>query len=251
MTIALSRLYARLAAGLLLASVAVQAQEAPGPWSMTVYLQQSWPKQTETNRQIKQDINGSLGTRFKTWDDVANLNVGVLALRTVKPGWKVGVEVDYSQGSIKGREGVNDFGLGPGTVAFEQKYSAYADVLAMVQARPFGEGGRWVPFFNLGAGYAYEKDRTTLGFSSSVGAGDVELLKVENSGWFPMLTLGAGVDVFFTERRTWYAQAGISYSWARLKHSAPATGLLATAPTVTADTDSTGPNVWLGIGRRF
>jgi hypothetical protein len=31
----------------------------------------------------------------------------------------------------------------------------------------------------------------------------------------------------------------------------PARGSLAPAPEVLADTDSTGPNYWLGVGRRF
>jgi len=240
-----------LALSLALGAVPVRGQETPGPWSATFLLQQSWPKQTEANRQIKEDINGSLGTRFKTWDDVANLNLGILVYRELAPKWKIGLELDYSQGRIHGREEVSDFGFGPGAVAFEQKYSLYADALVMVQFRPFGAQGRWVPFLSAGAGFAYEKDRTTLGFSSSVGAGEFELLRVDNSGWFPMFTAGAGADVYFTEQRTWFAQIGLSYSWARLKHSAPATGLLAPAATVTADTDSTGPNVWLGLGRRF
>jgi hypothetical protein len=51
-------------------------------------------------------------------------------------------------------------------------------------------------------------------------------------------------------KRSWYAEIGISCSWVRLKHDVPASGSMA-PPTVTADTDSTGPNVWLGIGRRF
>lgn len=239
-----------LVASLLLA-VPGWAQEAPGPWRLTAYLQQSWPKQTETNRQIREDINGGLGTSFKTWDDVANLNLGVVAYRTLSPVWSLGLEVDYSTGGLKGREDVNSPLLGPGAVAFEQHYSVYADALLLVQVRPLGDQGRWIPFAHLGAGFAYEKDRTTLGFSSSVGAGDFELLKVDNSGWFPMLTLGVGVDAYLTARRTWYAEAGLSYSWARLKHGAPASGLLAPGPSVTADTDSTGLNAWLGVGRRF
>ncbi len=235
----------------LVAPVPAAAQDASRPWSATVYLQQSWPKQTETNRQIKQDINGSLGTSFQTWDDVANGNLGLLVFRTVAPKWKAGFELDYSQGGISGRQGLADFGLGPGNVAFEQKYSVYADLLAMVQYRPLGESGQWSPFLNAGVGLAYEKDRTLLTFNSSLGTGDFELLKVDNSGWFPVLSFGLGVDVFLTKRRLWFAELGASYSWARLKHSAPATGLLAPAPTVTADTDSTGPNLWFGVGRRF
>jgi hypothetical protein len=239
------------ALAMMLAGVPASAQEVSAPWSMTVYLQQSWPKQTETNRQIKEDINGSLGTHFNTWEDVTNLNLGILVYRTLAPGWRIGLEVDYSQGRIHGRDAVNDFGAGPGTVSFEQKYSLYADAVAMVQFRPLGDHGRWIPFLSAGAGFAYEKDSTTLGFASSIGAGDFELLKVDNDGWFPMFTAGVGVDVYFTEKRTWYAELGVSYSWARLKHITPATGLLAPAPTVTADTDSTGPNIWLGVGRRF
>jgi hypothetical protein len=245
-----------LAAGLLLTGVFAQGQEVSGPWSNTFYLQQSWPKQTETNRQIKEDINGTFGTNFKTWDDVANLNIGLLTLRTVTPAWKVGFEIDYSRGRIHGSTPVPDspLGVGPGTVSFEQKYSIYADLLAMVQYRPFGERGRFVPFLSGGVGMAYEKDTTTLGFSSSLGAGDFELLRVNNSGWFPMLTLGIGMDAYLTERRTWFLEVGLSYSWARMKHNVSASGLLPQSTgmtTVTADTDSTGPNVLFGIGRRF
>jgi hypothetical protein len=90
-----------------------------------------------------------------------------------------------------------------------------------------------------------------MGFSSSMGAGDFELLRVDSKGWFPMATLGLGVDAYLTERRDWYAELGLSYSWVRAKRDVPATGLLAPGPTVRADTDSTGPNLWLGLGRRF
>ena len=224
-----------------------QAAPGTGPWSATVYLQQSWPKQTEANRQIKQDINGTFGTRFDTWDDVANLNLGVQVFRDLSPRWKVGLEFDYSAGRIHGAETV-DTPAGPATLAFEQTYSVYADLLAVVHFRPLGNTGRWVPFLIGGAGLAYEKDRTRLTLRNAFLD---EGLQVDNDGWFPMVTVGVGLDVYLTERRTWYAEAGASYSWARLKHTAPASGSLAPGPTVTADTDSTGPNVWLGIGRRF
>ncbi len=95
----------------LVAPVPAAAQDAPEPWSAMVYLQQSWPKQTETNRQIKQDINGTLGTSFQTWDDGADLNLGLLVFRAVAPKWKAG---------------------------FEQKYSVHADLQAMVQNRLHG-----------------------------------------------------------------------------------------------------------------
>jgi opacity protein-like surface antigen len=234
-----------LAAGLLLAGASARAQ-APGPWTMTVYLQQSWPKQTETNRQIK-DINAALGSSFKTWDDVANLNLGVQAFRDLDPRWKVGLELDYSRGKIDGTTSV-DTPAGPANLSFEQKYTIYADLLALVQFRPLGAGGRWIPFLQGGLGVAYEKDRTILTLRNPYL--DETLLHVDNDGWFPMLTVGAGVDVYLSEKRTWYAEAGVSYTWARLKHDVAASGSMA-PPTVTADTDSTGPNVWLGVGRRF
>ena len=235
-----------LALGLLLGGAPAQAQERPGPWSMTFYLQQSWPKQTETNRQIK-DLNAALGSSFKTWDDVANLNLGMQVFRDLDPRWKVGVELDYSTGKLDGTATMDTL-AGPATLAFEQKYSVYADLLAVVQFRPLGTHRRWIPFFQAGLGLAYEKDQTRLTLRND--ALDETLVHVDNSGWFPMATVGAGVDVFLTARRAWYGEIGVSYSWARLKHDVPASGSLV-PPTVKADTDSTGPNVWLGLGRRF
>jgi opacity protein-like surface antigen len=231
-------------AGLLCSALPALAQAAP--WSTTVYLQQSWPKQTETNRQIK-EINATFGTSFKTWDDVANLNLGVQVFRDLDRHWKLGVEFDYSRGRISGSSSIETL-AGPANLAFEQKYTMYADLLAMAQYRPLGAGGRWVPFLQAGFGVAYEKDETHLTLRNHLLD---DALNVENSGWFPMLTAGAGLDVFLNPRRTCYAEFGISYSWARLKHAVPASGSLAPAPTVTADTDSTGPNLWLGIGWRF
>lgn len=234
--------------GLLLLSVApaALAQPADPAWSTTLYLQRSWPKQTETNQQIK-DINAAFGARFQTWDDVANLNLGVQVLRQVQPAWQVGLQVDYSRGSLRGAQAVDTL-AGPATLDFEQTYSLYADVLAVAQYLPLGRTGRWAPFLLAGAGLAYERDRTRLTLKNSSLD---EALTVDNAGWFPVLSLGFGTDAYFTERRTWYLQCGASYSWARLKHSAPATGSLAPSPTVIADTDSTGPNLWLGLGRRF
>ncbi|HEY3400792.1 MAG TPA: hypothetical protein VGK03_09195 [Geothrix sp.] len=234
-----------LAAGLFLGGATARAQEA-NPWTATAYLQQSWPKQTETNRQIK-DINAALGSSFKTWDDVANLNLGVQVFRDLDPRWKVGLELDYSRGKIDGTATMDTL-AGPATLAFEQKYSVYADLLVLVQFRPLGANRRWIPFLQAGLGLAYEKDRTLLTLRNDFL--DETLVHVDNDGWFPMFTAGAGVDVYFSDKRTWYVEAGVSYSWARLKHDVSASGALV-PPTVTADTDSTGPNVWLGIGRRF
>ena len=230
----------------LLSASCAQGQEGRGPWSMTIYLQQSWPKQTETNRQIK-EINSTFGSTFKTWDDVANLNLGLQVFRELNPKWKLGIGLDYSRGKISGASTVDTI-AGPATLAFKQEYSIYADLFALAQYRPLGSAGRWVPFLLGGVGVAYEKDQTLLTLNNSLLD---EALRVDNSGWFPILTFGVGLDAYLTDRRTWYAEAGLSYSWARLKHSAPASGSLAPSPTVTADTDSTGPNIWLGVGRRF
>ena len=235
-----------LAAGLLLAGVPALAQNRPGPWSTTVYLQQSWPKQTETNRQIK-EINTTFGAGFRNWDDVANLNLGVQVFRDLDPRWKVGVEFDYSRGRISGAKTVETL-AGPAALAFEQKYTLYADLLAVAQFRPLGPEGRWVPFVQAGLGYAYERDQTRLTLRNDLID---DGLSVDNRGGFPMLTVGAGLDVYLNARRTCYGEAGVSYSWARLQHSVAATGSLAPAPSVTADTDSTGPNVWVGLGWRF
>ncbi|HEX7552404.1 MAG TPA: hypothetical protein VF378_02540 [Geothrix sp.] len=233
-------------AALLLGGLPAWAQEASKPWTATVYLQQSWPKQTEANRQIK-DINAGFGSDFKTWDDVANLNLGLQVFRDLDARWKVGLEVDYSRGRISGAQTVDTL-AGPATLAFEQKYTIYADLMLVAQFRPWGREGRWIPFLMAGLGLAYDRDRTLLTLRNDLL--DETLAQVDNSGWFPILTAGAGVDVFLSERRTWYAEAGLSYSWARLKHQVPASGSMV-QPQVTADTDSTGPNVWLGVGRRF
>ena len=223
------------------------AQTAPSTWSATLYLQQSWPKQTETNRQIREDINGAFGTHFRTWDDVANLNVGLQVFRALAPHWKLGLEFDYSSGKIHGAEPVDTL-AGPASLSFEQKYQTYVDLMVVAHYRPLGDTGGWVPFLIAGAGLAYEKDTTRLSLQNAVLN---EGLQVDNHGWFPIATLGLGADVYLGSRRTWYLEVGASYSWAHLKHDVAASGTLAPSPTVTADTDSTGPNVWLGIGRKF
>lgn len=231
---------------LLLGGLPTWSQEAPKPWSATLYLQESWPKQTEANRQIK-DINAAFGATFQTWDNVANLNLGLQVFRDLDAHGRLGLGLDYSRGRISGTQAVDTM-AGPATLAFEQKYIIYADLMVMAQYNPWGREGRWIPFLTVGLGLAYDQDQTRLTLRNHLL--DETLAQVDNSGWFPILTAGAGVDVYLTEPRTWYAEAGLSYSWARLKHQVPASGALL-PPQVTADTDSTGPNVWLGVGRRF
>jgi hypothetical protein len=236
---------------LLTLSFPALAQEPEPAWAIAGYLQQGWAKNTNTNQQIHDQVNGSLGTHYETWADVPNVNLGVLALRSVSPKWKVGLEADWSSGSIGGTQsGQNDM-LGSGSVYFQEKYKTYADLQILVQVRPFGEQGRVVPFLSAASGIAYDNDTTTLRFTSSQGGDPMELLHVNNHGWFPVLNLGIGMDVFLSAKRAWFLETQLAYTWARLKRNAPASGLVASGPTVVDDTDDTGPNVLLGLGRRF
>jgi hypothetical protein len=231
----------------------VTAQDAEPKWAVTGYLQDGWPKQTATNASIHQ-INDTFGTHYKTWSRVDNVNLGVMALRRISPLWKVGFEADYSQGGIKGREAVNSPLLGPGSLAFDQSYSVYADMQVIIQCRPFGENRRVVPFASMATGIAYDQDRTTLDFTSSLDGSRAPLLRVDNHGWYPVLNLGIGMDVFLTGKRVWFVETQLGYTWARLKKTVGASGLIpqmAGTSTVEADTDNTGANLLVGLGRRF
>ncbi|MEW6337661.1 MAG: hypothetical protein AB1625_09725, partial [Acidobacteriota bacterium] len=95
----------------------------PYPFWLTVYLQQAFPKQTNTNDQIEQ-INRMFGADFDTWDDVANLSIGGKFFAQVSPHWLVGAEVDYSRGGIDGSTTVMTE-AGPAALDFEQSYSIY------------------------------------------------------------------------------------------------------------------------------
>lgn len=237
-----------LAAGLLaaLAAPALLAGEPEKPFYLTLYLQQSWPKQTNTNNQI-QEINTAFGTHFDDWSDIANLSLGLQLFHRVSPCWKVGIQLDYSQGSISGKATVPTQ-AGPAQLAFEQRYNVYTDLYLVAHFLPCPECSAVIPFVYGGAGVAYEKDRTTLTLSNDVIN---QGLRVDNDGTFPSFSVGIGADIPLSHASGWYAELGVAYAWARLKHTVPATGELAPAPTVTADTDSTGPNAWLGLGTRF
>ena len=226
------------------ASLPATAQaEAP---AFTLYLQQAWPRQSQTNAQIAQ-INDAFGTHFDDWGDVANLSLGGQLLWQVRPTWKVGVQVDYGSGAIDGHAQVMTE-AGPATLEFEQRYDLYVDVMAVAQWRPALSSPRVQPFVYGGLGAAYESDTTTLKLHNDFIASG---LRVENDGWFPAYTVGAGIDVPFSGASQWYVEVGAAYMWARMTNHVPAQGDLAPAPTVTADTDLTGPNVWLGVGCHF
>lgn len=227
-----------------LALLAAAAQAEPP--AFTLYLQQAWPRQSLTNSQIRQ-INDTFGTHFDDWSDVANLSLGGQLLWQVRPTWKVGVQVDYGSGAIDGNAQVMTE-AGPARLEFEQRYDVYVDVMAVAQWRPALSSPRVQPFLYGGLGAAYESDTTTLKLHNDFIASG---LRVENDGWFPAYTAGAGLDVPFGSGSQWYVEFGAAYMWARMTNHVPAQGDLAPAATVTADTDLTGPNVWLGIGCRF
>ncbi len=228
------------------AAVPARAADDAHPFYFTVYVQDAWPKQSVTNTQIQQ-INQMFGTNFDDWSDVANLSVGAQLFKKVSPRWKLGLQVDYSQGSIKGHATVATE-AGPARLAFEQRYSTYADLYLIAHYLPCPSCTRVVPFLYGGGGFGYEKDRTTLALANDYVA---QALVVDNDGWFPTFSAGIGADVPLAAASPWYVEVGAAYVWARMTHTVPASGALAPAPRVTADTDFTGPNVWIGVGKRF
>lgn len=230
----------------LMCAAARAATEVDAAHAFTFYGQQAWPKQTTTNQQIA-DINRAFGTNFDDWGDVANLSVGAQFFWRVAPGWKLGVQVDYGAGSISGSDQVPS-AAGPAELSFKQRYDIYTDIYAVAKWNPWPEMAKVQPFLYGGVGVAYESDTTTLTLKNEfIDSG----LRVENDGWFPTYTAGIGIDVPFSSTRTWYFEFGVAYVWARMTNHVPATGDLAPSPTVTADTDLTGPNYWLGVGRSF
>ena len=227
-------------------AVPATSQTVDKEWYLTVYLQQSFPKQTNTNLQIEQ-INQMFGADFDTWDDVPNLNLGLQVFLQLSPAWKVGFQVDYSSGAIDGTATV-DTEAGPASLAFEQRYSLYTDLYAVAHYLPCRSCRNFVPLVYGGIGIAYEDDTTTLTLKNDYID---EYLRVKNDGFFPSYSAGVGFDWYMGQERLWYLEFGGAYVWARMKQTVPAEGGLAPAPEVTADTDLTGPNYWIGIGRRF
>jgi hypothetical protein len=234
------------ASSIVTVAAAFPAAGEEAPWAVSVYIQEAFPKQTRTNQQIEQ-INAAFGSDFETWDDIHNLSLGAKVFRRVAPRWLVGVEVDWSAGEISGEETVETL-AGPAELAFEQRYSVFANAMAAAHFLPCPDCRRVEPFLLGGLGVAYEKDRTTLTLRNEYLD---EGLFVDNDGWFPVATAGVGIEVPLSARRVWFLEAGVAYYWGRLEHHVPATGSLAPAPEVLADTDSTGPNYWLGLHWRF
>ena len=222
------------------------AQAQGGDRWFNVYLQQSFPRQTTTNAQID-EINGMFGTSFDTWDDMVNLSLGLQTFWRVRPYLRMGVELDLSQGQIDGEATVDTL-AGPARLKFIQRYSLFTSVLLAAHVLPCPSCERFQPFILGAVGAGYEQDRTQLTLNNTF---IYEQLVVENDGWFPVYTVGGGFDIPFRRGGDWYGIVGVAYYWGRLDHYVPAEGSLAPAPEVRADTDSTGPNYWLGVGKRF
>lgn len=226
-------------AALLLLGLAPAASAEPGDWTLTVYLQHAFPKQDTTNEQIE-EINALLGTSFDTWDDIVNVSLGAQAFREMNHRLQLGIELDLGAGGIEGEE-TTAAGL---HASFEQTYAIFVNVLGVAHVI-LHDGERLRPFVLLGAGVGYEKDRTRL---SVRGVGDV---RVDNDGAFPAATAGIGAQWRVREGSRWHLEGGVAYYWGRLAHHVKAEGELAPSPYVLADNDSSGPNYWLGVGRRF
>ncbi len=233
--------------GMVLTAPPAAAQQQGTERWFHLYVQQSFPKQTNTNLQI-QEINDTFGVSFDDWDDMTNLSVGAKLLWRVARRWNLGVEVDGSFGQIDGEATVDSGVAGPADLKFVQKYSIFTNVMACAHYLPYPDAERVMPFVLGGVGYGYEKDETQLTFHNSFF---YERLEVENDGWFPVATVGAGLDIALSRGGDWFVEIGGAYYWGRLDHLVPAQGSLAPAPKVRADTDSTGPNWWIGVARRF
>ena len=89
-----------LAATLIVVSgIPAGAADPVAGWQANVFVQEAFPKQTRTNRQIG-EINAAFGTDFEDWDDVHNLSLGLQLFRRVTPRWFLGLELDYSRGAV-------------------------------------------------------------------------------------------------------------------------------------------------------
>lgn len=67
--------------------------------SFSFYVQQAWPQQSVTKRQL-QDINRMFGTNFDDWSDVPDLSLGPQLSWRVAPRDRLSVQVDHGSGSI-------------------------------------------------------------------------------------------------------------------------------------------------------
>jgi hypothetical protein len=223
------------------------AQLTTGERWLTVRFQRSWPDQGRTNDLIEQ-INEDFGADFDTWDDENVGHLGVSAVWRTTRHLRVGVDVDYYRGSLENSAQVPVAGGGTATLELDHKYTALFETTAVAQYMPWPALDPALPFLFAGVGFGYAKDRLTLRL------GDQEELAsatVHQNGFFPLFSIGAGVDLTLFRSPDWYLQAGAAYAWGSLETSAPVEGELAPGATATIGTDVRGPRVWLGVGSRF
>lgn len=126
---------ASLGGALLFAGAPPALAQSSEPWALTVYVQQSFPKQTTTNQQIDEQINQAFGVNFNTWDDIANLSVGTQLFRKIHPRLEVGLEFDYSRGGLHSNASIPT-PAGPASLEFAQTYGVYTNVLAVAHYLP-------------------------------------------------------------------------------------------------------------------
>jgi hypothetical protein len=210
-----------------------------------VYIQQTWPAQTSTNKQIS-DISSMLQTEpgLKDWSDKMNLNIGGDIRSPIGKGFYFGGRFDYSTGKIKQTVDAQT-PYGPSKLHFNQEFSYYLDALAIVK-KNFGNG-RIKPFLLAGTGFFASKDNTLVDLE---GLGD---FSVSNKSFAPTSLVEGGIDVNMG-KRFFFETAG-GYQWGHFSKEQPATGTLAPifAPTgrVPADNNINGPFYRVGAGLRF
>lgn len=231
----------------LLAALPAAAQLTTGERWLTLRLQRSWPDQGGTNDLIEL-INGQFDTELEDWDDQNVGHLGVSAVWRTARRLRIGIDLDYSRGALENSAQVPVEGGGTVTLELDHKYTALFEVMAVAQFMPWPALDPALPFFFAGAGVGYAKDRLTLRL------GDQEELAsatVHQDGFFPLFSIGAGVDVALFRNPDWYLQAGAAYAWGSLETLAPVEGDLFPGAEAVVETNVRGPRLWLGVGSRF
>ncbi len=231
----------------LVTALPAAAQLTTGERWLTVRLQRSWPDQGGTNDLIEL-INREFNADFETWDDEKVGHLGVSAVWRTTRRLRVGFDVDYYRGSLENSLEVPFEGGGTVVLELDHKYTALFEAMAVAQFMPWPALDPALPFFFVGAGAGFAKDRLTLRLGTE---GELAYATVHQNGLFPLLAVGAGVDLSLFRNPDWYLQAGAAWAWGSLETSAPVEGELAPGATAVVETNVRGPRVWLGVGSRF
>ena len=223
------------------------AQLTTGERWLTVRFQRSWPDQGRTNDLIAQ-INDDFGAAFDDWNDENVGHVGVSAVWRTTRLLRVGVDVAYFRGALQNSYQVATPGGGTAALELDHKYTALFETMAVAHYMPWPAMDPALPFAFAGIGFGYAKDRLTLRLGDQ---DELASATVHQNGFFPLFSIGAGVDLTLFRSPDWYLQAGAAYAWGSLETSAPVEGDLAPGATATIETNVRGPRVWLGVGSRF